>query len=145
VSDHGSSEPDPSDPQPPQTGQQPPYGQQYGEQPPYGQQPQYQQPYGQPPYGQQPYGSPYGQPTGGPPDNYLVWAILSTILCCWPLGIVSIVYAAQVNSKFAAGDVAGAAESSRKAKQFAIWSAAVSVVLVVVYIVIVAVVASSNN
>ena len=24
------------------------------------------------------------------PDNYLVWAILSTILCCWPLGIPAI-------------------------------------------------------
>jgi hypothetical protein len=41
--------------------------------------------------------------------------------------------------------VAGAQASSRKAKQFAIWSAVVSVVLVVVYILIIAVVASSNN
>ena len=31
------------------------------------------------------------------PENYLVVAILSTILCCWPAGVVSIVYAAKVN------------------------------------------------
>jgi hypothetical protein len=78
----------------------------------------------------------YGPPPGAPPpDNYLVWAILSTILCCLPLGIVSIVFAAQVNEKWARGDVAGATESSRKAKQYAIWSAAVHLVLGAVVIV----------
>ena len=60
---------------------------------------------------------------GAPPQNYLVWAILSTVFCCLPLGVVSIVFAAQVNGKWAAGDVAGAAESSAKAKRFATWSA----------------------
>lgn len=57
-----------------------------------------------------------------PPPNHLVWAILSTFFCCLPLGIVSIVYAAQVNSKWFMGDHAGALDSSAKAKQFAIWS-----------------------
>jgi hypothetical protein len=51
--------------------------------------------------------------------NYLVQSILVTLCCCVPAGIVAIVYAAQVNSKVAAGDVAGAQESSRLAK---IWS-----------------------
>ena len=37
--------------------------------------------------------------------NNLVWAILSTLFCCLPAGIVSIVYAAQVNGKLAAGDI----------------------------------------
>ena len=31
------------------------------------------------------------QPMGPPPDNNLVWAILCTVLCCLPLGIVSII------------------------------------------------------
>jgi uncharacterized membrane protein YhaH (DUF805 family) len=85
--------------------------------------------YGQPP--------PYsGMPPGGePPSNYLVWAILTTILCCLPLGIVSIVFAAQVNTKWAAGDYAGARDSSQKAKRFAIWSAVTGVVLAVLYLV----------
>ena len=54
-----------------------------------------------------------------PPPNYLVFAILTTIFCCQILGIVSIVYAAQVNSKWNAGDVQGAIESSRNAKLWA--------------------------
>lgn len=73
-----------------------------------------------PPYGA--YGGGYGL-QGAPPPNYLVWAILSTVLCCLPLGVASIVFAAQVNSKWAMGDVAGARTSSDKAKKFAIWSA----------------------
>lgn len=54
-----------------------------------------------------------------PPPNYLAWAIVSTILCCLPFGIVSIIYAAQVNSKWAAGDVSGAIQSSKNAKTWA--------------------------
>ena len=88
----------------------------------------------------------YGAGGGGtPPPNYLVWAILSTIFCCLPLGIASIVFAAQVNSKFASGDVAGAQESSRKAKQFAIWSAVAGVVVAVLYIVFVVAIASNSD
>lgn len=95
-----------------------------------------QPPYGQPPGGQygQPYGQPYGQSPGSPPSNYLVPAILATVFCCLPLGIASIVFAAQVNGKYAAGDIAGAQESSRKAKQFAIWSVVAGVVVGVLYL-----------
>jgi hypothetical protein len=51
-------------------------------------------------------------------QNYMIPAILSTIFCCVPLGVVSIIFAAQVNSKLASGDTAGAMESSKKAKMF---------------------------
>lgn len=51
--------------------------------------------------------------------NYLVQAILVTIFCCLPFGIVAIVFAAQVNGKLQVGDINGAMESSRKAK---LWS-----------------------
>jgi hypothetical protein len=51
-------------------------------------------------------------------SNYLVQSILVTIFCCLPLGIAAIVFAAQVNGKLAGGDVAGAIESSKKAKMF---------------------------
>ena len=59
------------------------------------------------------------QPQQSPPPNYLVFAILTTIFCCQILGIVSIVYAAQVNSKWASGDYKGAEEASRNAKLWA--------------------------
>jgi hypothetical protein len=52
-------------------------------------------------------------------QNYLVPAILITLCCCMPAGIVAIIYAAQVNSKLAGGDIRGAQESARLAK---IWS-----------------------
>jgi uncharacterized membrane protein YozB (DUF420 family) len=72
---------------------------------------------------------------GPPPQNNLVWAILSTVLCCLPLGVVSIVFAAQVNGKWAQGDFAGAQESAKKAKQFAIWSAIAWVVVIALYVI----------
>ena len=50
--------------------------------------------------------------------NYLVWAILSTLCCCLPGGIVAIVYASQVDGKLAMGDIAGAQASSHSA---AVW------------------------
>ena len=77
-------------------------------------------------------------PAGAKPDNYLVWAILSTLFCCLPLGVASIVFAAQVDSKYNAGDYAGAQASSEKAKNFAIAAAAVGVVIGVIYAIAVA-------
>lgn len=66
--------------------------------------------------------------------NHLVWAILATLFCCLPLGIVSIVYAAQVDGRRAAGDIAGARELADKAKMWAIYSAIALPVLVVAWI-----------
>ncbi len=67
------------------------------------------------------HGAPYGAP-GQPPNvpNHLVGAILTTVFCCQIAGIVSILYAAQVNGKLAKGDVAGAMASSKKASTW-IW------------------------
>ncbi|MEO7478124.1 MAG: CD225/dispanin family protein [Lysobacteraceae bacterium] len=65
--------------------------------------------------------------------NYLVWAILSTLFCCLPLGIVSIVYASQVDGKRAAGDIAGAQAAASSAKNWAIASALSLPVLLVIW------------
>lgn len=109
-----------------------PYGQQQPGQP-YGQQPG--QPYGQPgqPYGQQPYGPPGGpgQPGAPMPDNNLIWGILTTVLCCLPLGIVSIVKANQVQGLWFQGQYAEAQAAADEAKKWAIISAISSVVFVV--------------
>ena len=48
--------------------------------------------------------------------NYLVQAILCTVFCCLPFGIVAIVFAAQVNGKLAAGDYQGAVSCSNSAR-----------------------------
>jgi hypothetical protein len=50
------------------------------------------------------------------PNNCLVWSILSTLCCCLPFGVVAIVYACQVDSKYYAGDYAGAANSAKTAQ-----------------------------
>ncbi len=73
-------------------------------------------------------------PNSAPPENYLVWAILTTCLCCLPLGIVSIVKSTEVNNKWYVGDHAGAYKASQDAKKYAIISAIVGPVLVFIYI-----------
>lgn len=52
-------------------------------------------------------------------ENNLVWAILATLCCCVPTGIVAIVYAARVDNKRASGDLQGAIEDANNAK---LWS-----------------------
>jgi hypothetical protein len=69
----------------------------------------------------------------------MVWAILSTIICCLPLGIVSIVYAAQVNTHLIRWDIAAAQRSSRLARNWAIAAIALSVVGWTIYGIAVAV------
>src|ERR1700712_2848264 len=68
--------------------------------------------------------------TQTPPKNYLVEAILVTIFCCLPLGIVGIVFASQVNSKFAAGDYEGALRASKDAARFTKIGFIISIVLI---------------
>jgi len=65
--------------------------------------------------------------------SYLVWAILCTLCCCLPGGIVSIVYAAKVDGLLAAGDIEGARDASGKAKMWAIISAGVGLVVFGLY------------
>jgi len=57
-------------------------------------------------------------PPQAPPKNWLIESILVTILCCLPFGIAGIVFASQVNSKYAAGDYAGALKASQDAAKW---------------------------
>ncbi len=101
---------------------------------PYGGSPEWQ--------GQQP-GWPAQQPAWGQPpgyqqepDNYLVWAILCTVLCCLPFGIVSIVYATKVSGLWAQGRYAEAQAASANAKKWAIIGAITAVVAAVIFTVL---------
>lgn len=67
------------------------------------------------------------------PNNNLVPAILVTLFCCLPFGIISIIFAAQVDGKYSAGDYAGAAESARKSRLWMWWSLGVGVVAAAIY------------
>lgn len=67
------------------------------------------------------------------PQNYLVWSILTTLFCCLPAGIVSIVYAAQVDSRYASGDYAAALDASNKARTWAWVSFGVGLAVSLIY------------
>ena len=56
-----------------------------------------------------------------PPKTYLTEAILVTVLCCMPLGIVSIIKATQVSSATARGDYASAQQASAEAGKWVKW------------------------
>ena len=66
------------------------------------------------------------------PENHLGTAIAVTLVCCFPAGIVSIVYACQVNGKWDAGDHAGAIEASGKAKMWNNISLIAAIVVVLI-------------
>ena len=81
-----------------------------------------------------------GVPTPGVyVPNYLVFAILATVLCCLPAGIPAIVYAAQVNGKLQVGDIAGAQAASRNAKMWCWISFGVGLAIGLIYMLIITV------
>ena len=68
--------------------------------------------------------------------NLLAPAILCTVCCCMPAGVVAIVKASQANARQAAGDRIGARRLADQA-QFWCWvSVALGVVLTMIYIII---------
>lgn len=50
------------------------------------------------------------------PDNFLVWAILSTIMCCLPLGVVAILKANKVDTLWYANQHQEAIELHQRRK-----------------------------
>lgn len=76
---------------------------------------------------------PMQQPLTPKPDNYLVWAILVTICCCLPFGIVAIVYAAKVNGLWEGGMYVAAQRASDDAKKWVLIGAISGFVLNAIY------------
>lgn len=77
------------------------------------------------------------QPAPPPmPDNYLALAIISTIFCCLPFGVVSIVYATQVESLYLQGRYEEAVDKSNKAFKWAIAAAATIAAIMMLYVLI---------
>lgn len=77
----------------------------------------------------------YGVPANMP--TYLAQAILVTLFCCTPFGIVAIVYAAQASGKLSAGDYHGAMISANNAKKwcwigFGLWLGAAAIYIMMI-------------
>lgn len=82
---------------------------------------------------------PPTQPQGAQPSSHLVLGILTTLFCCLPFGVISIVKAAQVNGLWSQGRYAEAQASSAAAKKWAIWSVLATVAVYVVIGILIAV------
>ncbi|MBT8187667.1 MAG: CD225/dispanin family protein [Croceitalea sp.] len=67
------------------------------------------------------------------PDNYLVWAILSTVFCCIATGIPSIIYAAKVNEAYERGEYDAAQRASKNAKTWAMIGPAIAIFIWIIY------------
>lgn len=73
-------------------------------------------------------------PAGEKPENNLVLAIIATLCCCVPTGIAAIVYAAQVDGKWAGGDIAGAQRAADESKKWSYISIAVGIVVTIAWV-----------
>lgn len=74
--------------------------------------------------------------TPAPPNNYLVWAILTTVCCCLPFGIVAIVKSSKVNTLYAAGQYELAAKQAEDAKKWCIIGAVTGGVVSIIYMIV---------
>ncbi|MDR1383932.1 MAG: CD225/dispanin family protein [Planctomycetaceae bacterium] len=86
--------------------------------------------------------------SGGTPQHvpdYLVWAILETLFCCVPFGVIGIIYAVQANSAKGSGNYHQAVENAKKAKMYLIIGIVGWAVICVAYIVIFGIAAATNN
>ena len=70
---------------------------------------------------------------GSKPDNNMLWAILSTLFCCLPLGIVAIINAAKVDGLYRSGDYSGGQEAADNAKKYALYGLVIGIIWIVVY------------
>lgn len=91
------------------------------------------------------YGAAPGTAVGGAEiTNYLPWAIVVTLLCCLPGGIVSIVYATKSNSAKAVGNIAEAQEAAKQAKTWIMVSVGIGLAFTLLYVIMMVVMAASN-
>ncbi|MDD2476849.1 MAG: CD225/dispanin family protein [Dysgonamonadaceae bacterium] len=71
-----------------------------------------------------------------PPKTWLVESILATLFCCLPLGIVGIVNATKVESRFYVKDYDGALQASADAAKWAKLSFGIGIAVGVIYFIV---------
>ncbi|MCK4564001.1 MAG: CD225/dispanin family protein [Verrucomicrobia bacterium] len=68
--------------------------------------------------------------------NYLWQSIVVTLLCCLPLGIPAIVFAAKVNGLVTAGQIEEAKAASSKAKMWCWLSFGIGIVVIITQVIL---------
>ena len=79
------------------------------------------------------------------PQTWLVESILVTLFCCLPFGIAGIVNAANVSSRFSAGDIEGAIRASKQAGKWTKWGFFSSLIGVALYFILIFLGAIAGN
>lgn len=79
------------------------------------------------------------------PQSYLWLGIMTTILCCLPLGIVSIVKAAKCKQRYARGMYEESYAYAHSAKIWGIWSAIIGFILIAAYVIFVIILAKETS
>ena len=72
-------------------------------------------------------------PNGPMPPTYMVWAIISTICCCLPAGVIAIYFSSMVSSRYYARNYEGARKASEMAEIWIIVSIVVGVIVNALY------------
>lgn len=90
------------------------------------------QPTPTPPPTPQPTPNPQPAPGEQCPNNYMVWSILTTLLCCLPAGIAAIIYSSKVDKAWAQGNKAEAQKSSEQAKLWCLISFGGGIVIFII-------------
>lgn len=67
------------------------------------------------------------------PDNNMLGAVLSTICCCVPLGIVAIIKASKVNTLYYSGQYEEAVLMADRARKWSIWALVAGVVFSIIH------------
>ncbi|XP_062266176.1 proline-rich transmembrane protein 1 [Platichthys flesus] len=82
-----------------------------------------------------------------PPHDYLPIAVLTTVCCFWPTGIIAIIKAVQVRTAIARGDMVTAEIASREARNFSFISLAVGIASIVLctILTVVVIIASQHH
>lgn len=76
------------------------------------------------------------QPAMPKPGSNMILAVLTTVFCCLPLGIVGIVYASKVDGLYFAGDYAGALSAAKSARTWSVIGIVASLVISIIYLLI---------
>jgi hypothetical protein len=69
-------------------------------------------------------------------DNYMMPALLTTLFCCMPFGMMALIYAGKVNEAKEEDDLEAALEASRKARRWYRRAVFTSLSLLAIYLVV---------